>query len=130
MSNNTRVPPERHIILPSKQKPSSNIWAIEEEKFCNSISFWATEKIKYSKFMSRKFPEHFAKQTFGDHGVKICCWQLLLHQHHDIHLKVVRWTKFQLNQKIRCWVIQLQSQNWGILSHSEKQRHRETHSEI
>ena len=61
MSNDIRVPPERHIILPRKQKPRSNVWAIEEKS--NSVSFWATEKIL--KTQSREFPEHLAKQTFA-----------------------------------------------------------------
>ena len=65
MLKDTRVTQEGHIILPSKQKPSSNVWTIEKEKNRNSASFWATEKNQYSKFMSREFPELFAKQTFA-----------------------------------------------------------------
>ena len=37
----------------------------KKKKIRNSVSFWATEKFQYSKFISRQFPEHFAKQTFS-----------------------------------------------------------------
>ena len=39
MLNDTRVPPERHIILPNKEKASLNVWAIEEKKSITRSDF-------------------------------------------------------------------------------------------
>ena len=76
MLNDTRVPPERHIILPSKEEPSSNIWTIEKEKIRNLVIFLATEKFQYSKLISREFPTHFAEQTFERYRI-IYVWKIL-----------------------------------------------------
>ena len=38
---------------------------LKKKKIRNSVSFWATEKFQYSKFISRQFTEHFTKQTFA-----------------------------------------------------------------
>ena len=64
MLKDTRVTQERPIILPSKQKPRSNVWTIEKEKkILTRVIFCAKEKFQYSKFMLREFPELLAKQT-------------------------------------------------------------------
>ena len=133
MSNDTRVPTEVHIVLPSKKKNSSNVWTAEKEKQIVTRSVFELQK---SFSTQNSSPDNFQNillnkllhrrpltLIFGDRVEKKqlltandSCWQLFYHQHHDIHPMVDKYAKFQLNQMIRCWVIQLLSENWGILS--------------
>ena len=60
--NNSERQRSRQTDIHSEIKGSSEVGA---KKICNLVIFWATEKFQYSNFMSREFPELFAKQTFG-----------------------------------------------------------------
>ena len=57
----TKCPHFLQIVLENKLT-RDYLW---QPKIRNSVSFWATETCEYSKFISRQFPEHFAKQVLS-----------------------------------------------------------------
>ena len=142
MSNDTRVPTEGHIILPSKKKQSSNVWSAEKGKKSVTRSVFELQK---SFSTQNSSPDNFQNillnkllhrrplsSIFGDRDVKNSCWQLLTaddscwqlfrHQYHNLQPKVDKYAKFQLNQMISCWDIEVWSQNWTILSQTQTDR--------